>query len=290
MKAIRIGNDVPMTWDLFAEGAGFPLEGKSITLYIERRGSSERFYITDFVAAGSRLTFTFAGADQHSCGVYNAVCVVNEGLPTMHTFDIAGAFRLVPYSFMEGGMTTGNLKISAPAMSSSLYIGPSVQPQMGSYLPGVYLCDFDHYFSRGATLSDILDMCGKVYAVVGYMSPECAEAMGLGYPNIYNPTGIVYGGSLISVNLTGASEDEQTIYFGVVHQGAYADEDAGMHLACDVIQDRAFTAEELHNAMYEKGWIDEEDMPSASTYSLRGGRPSLKEIIENAKSNLTWTL
>lgn len=175
-------------------------------------------------------------------------------------------------------------------MSSSLYIGPSVQPQMGSYLPGVYLCDFNRYFSEVATISDILDMCGKVYAVVGYMSPEYAEAMGLGYPNIYNPTDITYGGSLISVNLTGSSEDEQTIYFGVVLQGAYADEDADMQLACDVMVDRAFTVEELYNAMYEKGWLDEEDMSSASTYSLRGGRPSLKEIIENAKSNLTWTL
>ena len=104
MERIRVGNDIKIRWALFdSTGAAYDLTGKDIAIEIVVRQMT-RIRISDFTVDENTVSFVFAGKDQTCAGRCDLKIVENEGAEDMMTFDVKGAFELVPHSWQVAGV------------------------------------------------------------------------------------------------------------------------------------------------------------------------------------------
>lgn len=130
MKRIRIGNDINVRWSILtAEGTPYELTGRDIRVFAEVSVKSDmRFMsphtesqeIEDFTIEGNVIRFTFAGREQERTGVYALCFIENDGEPAMVTFDLRGAFELVPHSWQEGQGDTTTIETENVSLTSRL--------------------------------------------------------------------------------------------------------------------------------------------------------------------------
>lgn len=124
MKKIRIGNDIEITWSVFADKeqtTPYTLAGRSLTLKCSCDGRTATT-LPDFSINGNAVIFTFYGKDQERTGVYTLTLVENEGLEDMHTVDSCDAFQLVARSCDVDGDACGcgNIEVESVELTSTL--------------------------------------------------------------------------------------------------------------------------------------------------------------------------
>lgn len=124
MKKIRIGNDIEITWSVFADKeqtTPYTLAGRSLTLKCSCDGRTATT-LPDFSINGNAVVFTFYGKDQERTGVYTLTLVENEGLADMHTVDSCDAFQLVARSCDVDGDACGcgNVEVESVELTSTL--------------------------------------------------------------------------------------------------------------------------------------------------------------------------
>lgn len=124
MKKIRIGNDIEITWSVFADkeqATPYTLAGRLLTLKCSCDGRTATT-LPDFSINGNAVIFTFYGKDQERTGVYTLTLVENEGLADMHTVDSCDAFQLVARSCDVDGDACGcgNIEIETVELTSTL--------------------------------------------------------------------------------------------------------------------------------------------------------------------------
>ena len=176
MKKIRIGNDIPVVWRVYANGSPLSLEGADITLYLEARNTQDKVFISDYTIVGNAISFVFAGASQTQSGIYNVVCVVNDGQSDMRTFDVVGAFMLVAYSCMED-MTSNvtNPDIPSLYLQSDLSLGFSHNRYSINSLIEMFKADPTSMLGYRFEVSDSSYAGGVVYVVEGNPEQETTE-------------------------------------------------------------------------------------------------------------------
>lgn len=104
MERVRIGNDIKIRWSLFdSTGEAYDLTGKNIAIEVVVR-QMVHYKIADFTVDGNTVSFVFAGKDQTFSGRCDLKIVENEGGMEMMTFDVKGAFELVPHSWQVAGV------------------------------------------------------------------------------------------------------------------------------------------------------------------------------------------
>lgn len=105
MRLIRIGNDIGISWSLYAkqEDSRIPylLDGRDIVVLLD---CADRHYrIESFAISGNTLSFVFYGKDQYAVGNYVITLIENPGKESQMVLDVRDVFALVRRSWEEGG-------------------------------------------------------------------------------------------------------------------------------------------------------------------------------------------
>lgn len=118
MKDIRIGNDIIVSWSIFAEGAPYSLEGKEVTLYLCSQFGKRR--AEGYAITGNQITWTFFGKEQKHSGKYSLELVVNEDAEGMVTTDACDFVNLVNCTCKVGGADDAGVQTESVELSSDL--------------------------------------------------------------------------------------------------------------------------------------------------------------------------
>ena len=118
MKDIRIGNDIIVSWSIFAEGAPYSLEGKEVTLYLCSQFGKRR--AEGYAITGNQITWTFFGKEQKHSGKYSLELVINEDAEGMITTDACDFVNLVDCSCKVGGADDAGVQTESIALTSTL--------------------------------------------------------------------------------------------------------------------------------------------------------------------------
>ena len=118
MKDIRIGNDIIVSWSIFAEGAPYSLEGKEVTLYLCSQFGKRR--AEGYAITGNQITWTFFGKEQKHSGKYSLELVVNEDAEGMVTTDACDFVNLVNCTCKVGGADDAGVQTESIELTSNL--------------------------------------------------------------------------------------------------------------------------------------------------------------------------
>ena len=118
MKDIRIGNDIIVSWSIFAEGAPYSLEGKEVTLYLCSQFGKRR--AEGYAITGNQITWTFFGKEQKHSGKYSLELVINEDAEGMVTTDACDFVNLVNCTCKVGGADDAGVQTESVELSSDL--------------------------------------------------------------------------------------------------------------------------------------------------------------------------
>jgi hypothetical protein len=128
MEQIRKGNDIKVYWEIITGGDGsevpYELEGKALELYAQN--AYEKVRISDFVANGNVIEWTFYGKDQKTAGVYSLTLIENNGSEGMRTVDECNAFELVTHSCKAGGDAESRVSIETVRLRSVMTLSDVV--------------------------------------------------------------------------------------------------------------------------------------------------------------------
>lgn len=128
MEQIRKGNDIKVYWEIITGGDGseipYELEGKALELYVQN--AYEKVRISDFVANGNVIEWTFYGKDQKTAGVYSLTLIENNGSEGMRTVDECNAFELVMHSCKTGGNAESRVSIETVRLRSVMTLSDVV--------------------------------------------------------------------------------------------------------------------------------------------------------------------
>lgn len=127
MKDIRIGNDIIVSWSIFAEGAPYSLEGKEVTLYLCSQFGKRR--AEGYAITGNQITWTFFGKEQKHSGKYSLELVVNEDAEGMVTTDACDFVNLVNCTCKVGGADDRNIKTESIELTSDMGFVPMIVDQ-----------------------------------------------------------------------------------------------------------------------------------------------------------------
>lgn len=104
MRLIRIGKDINISWEIFrTTDSGrepYALDVRDCSLRLV--SPVGKILVEDFTIDGNVITWVFRGRDQRHTGEYSLELVQREGKDGMLTVDTCAAFKLVPYSCLEG--------------------------------------------------------------------------------------------------------------------------------------------------------------------------------------------
>ena len=136
MKDIRIGNDIIVSWSIFAEGEPYSLEGKEVTLYLCSQFGKRK--AEGYAITGNQITWTFFGKEQKHSGKYSLELVVNEDAEGMVTTDACDFVNLVNCTCKVGGADDAGVQTESIELTSTLeYVagsGGSGEPYDDTYL------------------------------------------------------------------------------------------------------------------------------------------------------------
>ena len=118
MKDIRIGNDIIVSWSIFAEGEPYSLEGKEVTLYLCSQFGKRK--AEGYAITGNQITWTFFGKEQKHSGKYSLELVINEDAEGMITTDACDFVNLVDCSCKVGGADDAGVQTESIALTSTL--------------------------------------------------------------------------------------------------------------------------------------------------------------------------
>ena len=118
MKDIRIGNDIIVSWSIFAEGAPYSLEGKEVTLYLCSQFGKRR--AEGYAITGNQITWTFFGKEQKHSGKYSLELVINEDAEGMVTTDACDFVNLVNCTCKVGGADDAGVQTESIELTSNL--------------------------------------------------------------------------------------------------------------------------------------------------------------------------
>lgn len=96
MEAIRIGNDIAITWAIVRNGVPEDFRAKALSLFICHQYGREK--VNTFSVDGNVLRFAFLGRNQRYIGDYGLLLIVNDGADGMFSVDLDKAFRLTNHS------------------------------------------------------------------------------------------------------------------------------------------------------------------------------------------------
>lgn len=120
MKAIRIGNDIPIVWSISRNGVQEDFSGRDVAVYLlDPHGNACQI---GWSMDGSSATILFMGKDQSVTGKYTLVLTENEGEMGMTTIDTVEAFKLVDHTYQEGGVAAAGVSITTVEVSSDLAV------------------------------------------------------------------------------------------------------------------------------------------------------------------------
>lgn len=105
VPAIRIGNDINLTWRfMYSEGGDpFPLDGKTLRILMKVNGKIIR--VEECTVEGNCVSWYFRGKDQVELGSYDVEIVLDPEENGQIVHDERNAFRLVPHSDEEGDLS-----------------------------------------------------------------------------------------------------------------------------------------------------------------------------------------
>lgn len=118
---IRLGNDIPISWEITRKGIPEDLTGKKLTLMMHV--ALQTFVIKDFLVEGNTVKWIFSGKDQTVPGQYRFTLIVNDGEKNMFTVDACSALTLTLSSCCEsaGSEVSINSDIMLPSNGLSAY-------------------------------------------------------------------------------------------------------------------------------------------------------------------------
>lgn len=122
MTNFRIGNDLPIEWEVSRCGAPEDLSQKSIALYLINR--YRKISISDYTIEGNTIRFIYPGKEQTHTGEHGLLLVENDGGQDMFTADVCRAFCLVSHSCQSpeyGNIVHLASDIAVPANGLSAY-------------------------------------------------------------------------------------------------------------------------------------------------------------------------
>lgn len=134
MKDIRIGNDIIVSWSIFAEGAPYSLEGKEVTLYLCSQFGKRR--AEGYAITGNQITWTFFGKEQKHIGKYSLELVVNEDAEGMVTTDACDFVNLVSCSCKVGGADEQGVQTESIELTSSFEFVPYDDTELRKMIEG----------------------------------------------------------------------------------------------------------------------------------------------------------
>lgn len=134
MKDIRIGNDIIVSWSIFAEGAPYSLEGKEVTLYLCSQFGKRR--AEGYAITGNQITWTFFGKEQKHSGKYSLELVVNEDAEGMVTTDACDFVNLVSCSCKVGGADEQGVQTESIELTSSFEFVPYDDTELRKMIEG----------------------------------------------------------------------------------------------------------------------------------------------------------
>lgn len=118
MKAIRIGNDVPISWSISRNGVQEDFSGRQVAVYLlDPHGKACKI---SWSLQSNTATILFKGMDQKITGKYTLMLTENEGASSMATIDTVEAFKLVEHTYQEGGVASSGVSITNVTLSSDL--------------------------------------------------------------------------------------------------------------------------------------------------------------------------
>lgn len=123
MRAIPIGNDIPVVWSVNVEdwnGDLVPADfsGKDLRLFLDC--GTLVVPITAFTVAGNVISFTYYGKDQKTTGDFCVRLCENAGLVGMMTIDTRKAFRLVLHSWEAGGEAEEDISVEPVLLQTNI--------------------------------------------------------------------------------------------------------------------------------------------------------------------------
>lgn len=122
MKAIRIGNDINITWTILRNGSPENFTGKNLVVKLLDAMQSEP--IIDYTISDNIIYISFFGKNQKQIGVYTLLLAENDGLEGMNTLDKIDAFQLVQHSCDATGQDEcPNLSTSTIDLTSFIELG-----------------------------------------------------------------------------------------------------------------------------------------------------------------------
>ena len=158
MKKIRAGNDIQITWNIYAKNGGqtvsYDVTGAEVFL-VDALKQKATF---DYTIVGNHISGTFYGKDQKTMGKYRLLLVKNAGEDNMVTLDATDAFILTCVS--KFGVVEGNdegvVETAVVELDSQTNIEVISDESQGGIKTQLRIGPTDTYFDNWSMVYEVL--------------------------------------------------------------------------------------------------------------------------------------